>query len=120
MPPIKFEFTNFTTVTFYRPPYPAGSFIEPSKSDISFSEKLSNMLEIKGEKIKTLLQILTHIESGNFSNTEFAKNQDLTLRSVYRHIHLLKKNKLIYLEGSRKTGKYKITKKYKDLKKISK
>ena len=72
-------------------------------------------MNIQGEKIKTLLHILTHIENGTFSNTEFAKKRGITLRSVYRHIQLLKEGGLIYLEGSRKTGKYKVTKKYKKL-----
>lgn len=120
LPPIKFKFTNFTTLTFYRPPYPGSDLLEPSKSDMDFSKNLSKILNIRGEKINTLSHILTHIENGIFSNTEFAKKRGITLRSVYRHIQLLKEAGLIYLEGSRKTGKYEITKKYKKLKNLSK
>lgn len=61
--PIKFEFDNFTTVTFYRPSYPLGSSIELSKSDINFSKKLGGVL---GVKIKELLQILHHTEKDYF------------------------------------------------------
>ena len=71
--PIKFKFTNFTTVTFYRPPYPLGSSIELSKSDINFSKKLGNMLGIKGAKTKELLLILHHIEDNIFEKQSFIK-----------------------------------------------
>lgn len=120
LPPIKFKFTNFTTVTFYRPPYSLGSSIELSKSNMKFNKKLSDILNIKGEKIKFLSHILTHIENGTFSNTKFAKRRRITLRSVYRYIQLLKESGLVYLAGSRKTGAYKTTKKYKKLKALYK
>ena len=94
LPPIKFEFDNFTTVTFYRPPYLGGSSIELSKDDINFREKICNVLNIKGEKVKILLHILTYIEKGTFSNAEFAKEKGITLRSVYRHIQSLKEGGL--------------------------
>ena len=116
LPPIKFRFTNFTTVTFYRPPYPLGSFIELSKSDINFSEKLGNVLGVKGAKIKELLQILHHIEKDTFEKQSFIKNYNIALRTLNRDITFLKDNDLISFEGSKKTGKYKVTKKYKKLK----
>ena len=117
LPQIKFEFDNFTTVTFYRPPYPLGSSIELSKNDISFSEKLGNVLGVKGAKIKELLQILHHIEKDTFFRLSFSKKYNMPLRTLDRNIILLKDNNFISFEGSRKTGKYKITKKYITLKK---
>ncbi len=120
LPPIKFEFDNFTTVTFYRPSYPSSSAVELSKIDINFSKKLGDVLNVKDKKIKTLLHILTDIENGTFYNTKFAKKRGITLRSVYRYIQSLKEKGLIYFEGSRKTGKYKIAKKYKKLKNLYK
>ena len=87
---------------------------------MNFNKKLSDILNIRGEKIKILSHILTHIENGTFSNTEFAKRRGITLRSVYRYIQLLKEGGFVYLAGSRKTGAYKITKKYKKLKALSK
>ena len=117
LPPIKFKFTNFTTVTFYRPPYPLGSSIELSKSDISFSEKLSKIFGIKGKRINQLLQILHHIEEDIFFRLFFSKKYNIPLRTLDRNIILLKDNNLISFKGSRKTGKYKVTKKYEALKK---
>ena len=81
------------------------------------------MIEIIANHFSHLIIALASILSAilaTFSNTEFAKKRGITLRSVYRHIQLLKEGGLIYLEGSRKTGKYKITKKYKKLKNLSK
>ena len=117
LPPIKFKFTNFTTLTFYRPPYPLGSFIELSKSDMNFSEKLSKIFGIKGEKINQLLQILYSIENDNFSKLSFSKNYNIALRTLERNIGLLTQHKFISFEGHSKTGKYKITEKYRKLKK---
>ena len=118
--PIKFKFTNFTTVTFYRPPYPFGSSIELSKNDINFSEKLSKLLGIKIKRTDQLLQILNSIENDNFSKLSFSKNHNIALRTLERDIKLLTKHKFIYFKGARKTGKYKITEKYKKLKKSTK
>ena len=117
LPPIKFEFTNFTTVTFYRPPYPGGDFPKPSKKDISFNKKLSRMLGVKEEKVNELLQILHHIEKDTFFRLSFSKKYNMSLRTLDRNIILLKDNNFISFEGSRKTGKYKITKKYRTVKK---
>ena len=117
LPPIKFKFTNFTTATFYRPPYPLGSSIELSKSDINFSEKLSKVFGIKGAKIKELLQILHHIEKDIFSKLSFSKNYNVASRTLDRNITLLKKHKLISFEDFKKAGRYKITEKYKKIKK---
>ena len=117
LPPIKFEFENFTTVTFYRPPYPGGSSIELSKGDTSFSEQLSHILRVKGAKLEELLQILDSIENDAFEKQSFVTNYNIALRTLNRNITFLKENNLISFEGSRKTGKYKLTEKYRKLKK---
>ena len=117
LPPIKFEFDNFTTVTFYRPPYPGGSSIELSKGDNSFSEQLSHILGVKGAKLEELLQVLDSIEKDIFEKQSFVKNYNIALRTLNRDITFLKDNDLILFEGSRKTGKYKLTEKYRKLKK---
>ena len=115
LPPIKFKFTNFTTVIFYRRPLSIGNFIEPSKKDINFNKKFSSMLGVKEEKINNLLQILIYIEEGTFSQSSFSKKFHIPLRTVERNVKLLKQHNLISFEGSPRTGKYKITRKYKKL-----
>ena len=116
LPPITFRFTNFTTVTFYRPDYPLGEPIELLQNDIHFKENLSKSLTINGEKINQLLQILQNIENDSFSKLSFSKNYKIALRTLERNLSLLIQHELIYFEGSSKTGKYKITGKYKQLK----
>lgn len=115
--PIKFNFTNFTTVTFYRPPYPGSGVIEISKSDIICNKKLISMLGIKKEKINEILQILHYIEKDAFFRLSFSKKYNIPLRTLDRNIILLKNHKFISFKGSRKTGKYEVTKKYEALKK---
>ena len=114
--PIKFKFTNFTTVTFYRPPYPLGSSIKLSKSDINFSKK-SNMLRIKGNRLDRVLKILNAIENKDFSTIAFSKIENVVLRTVERDILFLRNKKFIFYEGYSKFGKYQVTEKYKKLKK---
>ncbi len=118
LPPIKFEFTDFTTVTFYRKPLPGGNFIQSPEieAEESLREKLSEITGIKGEKIKELLQILYHIEEGTFSKHSFSKNYNVASRTLDRDITILKKYKLILFKGPPKLGKYKITNRYKKLK----
>ena len=118
--PIKFAFTNFTTLTFYRKPLPGGHIIkEPDVvATENFMKKLSDILAVKKEiKINELLQILHHIENNTFSRLFFSKKYSIPLRTLDRNLITLKENKLVSFEGSKKTGKYKITKRYKTLKK---
>ena len=113
--PIKFEFDNFTTVIFYRKPLSVDHFIESSKNNVNFNKELIDMLGVRREKINTLLQILTSVEEGIFSQSSFSKKLHIPLRTVERNVKLLKQHNLISFEGSPRTGKYKITKKYKKL-----
>ena len=118
LPPIKFKFTNFTTVTFYRKPLPGGNLIKSPEieAEENLKEKLSEITGIRGEKINELLQILHHIEEETFSKLSFSKNYNVALRTLDRSITLLKKHKLILFKGPPKSGRYKITNRYKKLK----
>ena len=115
--PIKFEFGKFMTVTFFRKPLLGNdSFILPAKADEKLSKRLCDELDIKGERANRLLQILSHIEKEIFSKLSFSENYNVVSRTLERDITLLKDHRLISFEGSPKTGKYRITKKYRKLK----
>ena len=116
--PIKFKFTNFTTLTFYRKPLPGGYVIKSPEvvAMENFIKKLSKTLGVRETKVNELLKILHHIETNNFSKQSYSKDNQVALRTLNRDITLLKKHKFISFEGSKKTGKYKVTKKYKKLK----
>lgn len=45
------------------------------------------------------------------------KKEGITLRTIENYIKFLKDNNLISFKGVRKTGRYKVTEKYKKLKK---
>ena len=116
--PIKFKFSDFTTVIFYRKPLPGGNLIKSPaiKAEENLREKLSEITGIRGEKINELLQILYHIEEETFSKLSFSKNYNVAPRTLDRDITLLKKHKLILFKGPPKSGRYKITDRYKKLK----
>ena len=118
LPPIKFEFTNFTTVTFYRKPLPGFSVIKSDKEIKTdhLTTKLSSVLSIQKRKAHRLLQILNHIEKSNFSRVSFAKSYNIALRTLNRQLACLKQNNFIAFEGSKRSGKYTVTEKYKKLK----
>ena len=103
--PIKFEFSSFTTVIFYRKPLSEEKFISENK-------ELSLNLGIKGKKRANILKLLTIIDKENFSLASFAKNEGIAFRTIQNYIKFLKDNNLIYFEGARKTGRYKLTEKY--------
>ena len=116
--PIKFKFTNFTTLTFYRNSLSGGIIKSPEVIAMeNFIKKLSKTLGVRKTKINELLKILHHIETNNFSKQSYSENNRIALRTLERDIKLLKQHELISFEGHSKTGKYKITRKYKKLKK---
>ena len=103
--------------SFNRKPLPGGDFIRSSQViEKTTSERFIKKFNVSEHSANKLLQILNDIEKGDFSSNSFSKSQNITLRSVYRYIHFLKKKGVIQLEGSRKKGKYIITKKYLKLK----
>ena len=114
LPPIKFKFTNSTTLTFYRPPYIYISFAESSSKEYEIYNKL---LSIKGKQLDRILKILNAIENKDFSTISFSKVEKVTLRTVERDILFLKDKDFISFEGHSKSGKYQVTEKYKKLKK---
>ncbi len=108
--PIKFEFSNFTTVVFFRKPLSAEKFISESKN---FGVKFG----AKGKKRDNLLKLLNAIDKeDDFSVVSFIKRENIALRTIENYIRFLKDNNLIYFEGAPKTGRYKVTEKYKKLK----
>ena len=73
-----------------------------------------------------LVKMLVSIEKGSFSVDTFANNSSsidtlakdfgITVRTLERDLKFLKEMGLIYFEGATKTGRYKVTEKYKKLK----
>ena len=119
--PIKFNFTNFTTVTFYRPPHPGGRYVK--SPEVIAMDTLSGMLiektGIHRKNIDRVLQILSQVENKTFSKNSFSIKYNIPLRTLTRDIKTLKKQKLISFEGSKRKGRYKITEKYRALKNLS-
>ena len=116
--PIKFKFTNFTTLTFYRKPLPGGYVIKSPEvvAMENLSEILSKNLGLTIKRSNKIIKILRSIEIGVFNIESLSKTLGVSSRSIEKDIELLKKQKFIQFKGSRKTGKYKITEKYKKLK----
>ena len=116
--PIKFNFTDFTTLTFYRKPLPGGYVIK--SPEIVAMENLSEMLSknfgLTIKRASKIIKILRSIEIGIFNIDSLSKTLGVSSRSIEKDIELLKKQGFIQFEGSRKTGKYKPTEKYKKLK----
>ena len=116
--PIKFKFTNFTTLTFYRKPLPGGYVIKSPEvlAMENLIEKLSINLGLRTQRAIKITEILLSIELGKFNIDSLSKMLDVSSRSIEKDIQLLKKHKFIRFEGSRKFGKYKLTEKYRKLK----
>ena len=118
--PIKFDFTTFTTLTFYRNSLSGGIIKSP---EVIAMDNLSRILiektGIHKKNIDRMLQILFQIENETFSKNSFSIKYNIPLRSLTRYITTLKKQKLISFEGSKRKGRYKITEKYKSFKKLS-
>ena len=104
--PIKFEFSSFTTVIFFRKPLIAERFISEDKN---FGINFGINFGVKGKKRDNLLKLLISIDrEKEFSVVSFAKKEGITLRTIENYIKFLKNNNLIYFEGARKTGRYKV------------
>ena len=116
--PIKFEFTKFTTLIFYREPLPGGRIIK--SPEIEFMESLSEILIKKTgihlKSIDKVLQILFQIENNTFSKSFFSKKYNIPLRTLTRYITNLKDLGFISFEGSKRKRQYNVTKKYKSFK----
>ena len=116
--PIKFKFTNFTTLTFYRKPLPGGYIIKSPEvvAMKSLSEILSKKFGLTMKRSNKIIKILRSIEIGVFNIDSLSKTLGVSSRSIEKDIELLKKQGFIQFKGSRKTGKYKSTEKYRKLK----
>ena len=119
--PIKFTFTGFTTVTFYRPPHPGGRYIKSPEviAQDNLLKHIEKYTSVPTKKAKRFLKMLYEIENETFSKPSFSKTSSVTLRTLTRDITLLKKYKLIFLKGSKKFGQFTVTDKYKKLKILS-
>ena len=120
--PIKFDFTQFTTVIFPRRPASEETFYaegrRPDKNALKkFGAKFGAKFGTTDQRAYKLLKILSSIEGGLFSTTEFAQEEKRSSRSIEKDIQLLKKEGLISTKGGTKTRTYKVTEKYKKLKK---
>ena len=115
---IKFKFTNFTTLTFYRKPLPGGYVIK--SPEVIAMESLSKILTknfgLTIKRSNKIIKILRSIEIGVFNIESLSKTLGVSSRSIEKDIELLKKQKFIQFKDSRKTGKYKPTEKYIKLK----
>ncbi len=121
----KFKLNEFFTIIFPRKPLyfengndAAGDpgSIEEKFGDV-FGVKFGDMFGVKSQRFHRLLKTLDFIEKNRFSVKSFAEIYELTPRAIENDIDFLKGHKLIVFEGSPKTGKYKVTDKYKKLKK---
>ena len=104
--PIKFKFTNFTTLTFYRKPLPGGYVIKSLEvvAMESLSEILSKNFGLTIKRSSKVIKILRSIELGIFNIDSLSKTLGVSSRSIEKDIELLKKQKFIQFEGSRKLG----------------
>ena len=116
LPPIKFEFDDFTTVTFYRKSIWEKDSSEPLKFDKKLNVALSQKFNITIKRTERIIKILQSIQDESFSVESLSESLQISSRSVEKDIQFLKQHKFIQFEGSPKYGKYKITEKYKNLK----
>ena len=116
LPPIKFKFTNFTTITFYRPSYPRSGVIDSSKE----LDKILINFNLKKERLSRILKILYFIEKGKFSTVDFSKVENINQRTIERDVQFLRDKKLIIFKGHSKSGEYQVTAEYKKLQSLSK
>ena len=116
LPPIKFEFDTFTTVTFYRKVVDKKDFPELLNFDKKIIETLSKKLNITIKRAGKIAKILQSIDNSSFSIEFISKDLKVSSRSVEEDIRFLKQHKFIEFEGSPKYGRYKISEKYKKLK----
>ena len=118
--PIKFKFGNFFTIIFPRNllyPESGTNGIKNGTNGTNGTKNDSEESIFKGKNKGKLLKILDLIESNDFSIEHFMRKQRIARRTLLRHLKLLKDKGFIFTEGSTKATKYKVTEKYKRLKK---
>ncbi len=130
LPSIRFKFGNFFTIIF-----PRKSLYEnvpnkmpknvpnkmpknvPNKMPKNVPNKAFDQLDAKGGRLHKLLKMLENIDFGTFSPIDFANKQSSTLKTVKRDLRFLKEKGFISVKGKTKAAQYKVTEKYKKLKK---
>jgi len=114
LPPIKFEFDNFFTVTFERP-----KIKEPVVIPETFSKKFDEMLHYEGvnegvkARLKKEIAYLNTYKSIRRSDVERLFN--ISTATAERDLSILKRLNLIIFEGAPKTGRYILTNKGKKI-----
>ena len=82
----------------------------------SLSEMLSKKFGLTMKRSNKIIKILRSIEIGILNIDSLSKTLGVSSRNIEKDIELLKKQGFIQFKGSRKTGKYKSTEKYRKLK----
>jgi len=109
LPPVKFEFDTFFTVTFKRPKHKP--FVEEKRhEEFGINEGIS-----EGIKNRLLQEILYIKKYGFFTRRIIERLNKISTATAERDITLLKKKGIIKFEGSKKTGRYVLTDKGKKL-----
>jgi len=123
LPPVEFAFTSFFTATFRRPAVKtrtdalAAGVIDGAVLD-AINEGISEgLIEGITDGIKTrLAKELAYVhQNGVITRPVVEKLGEISTASAERDLSLLKKLRLLQLEGSRKTGRYTLTEKGKRL-----
>lgn len=113
LPPVKFEFDTFFTVTFKRPKHKP--FVEEKRhEEFGINEGISEGIN-EGIKNRLLQEILYIKKYGFFTRRIIERLNKISTATAERDITLLKKIGIIKFEGSKKTGRYVLTDKGKKL-----
>jgi ATP-dependent DNA helicase RecG len=125
LPPVKFEFDTFFTVTFKRPKHKP--FVEEKRheefgikfgKEFGINEGISEGINEginEGIKNRLLQEILYIKKYGFFTRRIIERLNKISTSTAERDITLLKKKGIIKFEGSKKTGRYVLTDKGKKL-----
>jgi len=110
LPPIKFEFDNFFTVTFERPIRKEISFFSENDKllktiDDTINDTINEPINevVKKRLIKEILYIAKY---GFITRAVIESISKISIATAKRDVFLLKKMGFIKFKGARKTGKY--------------
>ena len=90
LPPVKFEFNDFTTVTFYRKPIWKKGFSISSNSDKNISETFSKKLNITIKRANKIAKILQSIEYEKFSIDSLSEDLKVSSRRCGKRYSIFK------------------------------
>ena len=79
-------------------------------------EKFGIKFGIKGNRLKRIVSILDILYKAEpFSINDFSKKTDVTPRAIEKDIEFLRKQDIVEFQGARKTGRYVLTEKGKEI-----